>query len=488
VKPPSPLLGFNNNVRHKGRVFHIQTEDSGVRHPHIITHLFADGGRILKTTKTSYAEFLDTANMGEVVRQMMQDQHKAMFMALRDGQFDHLVEELPSRGSGPGQRAPAAAAAPPATSAAPAVSGPSAIGAAMTGAPATVSGGSPALGPSVIGAPPASSGAGAIGAIASASPAAVSAQPSATSAASLASTGPLSTRDVRGALSREPASGPPPLPLVNPLGHAPTMPSVPAVQPRVAPEISVPPSVAQPPVAPLRAPAASPTVASAVSIPTAPPIAIFPSVPPVPGASSPPLSGSPQAPSQAPLRAPSMGPQAAPVARAPASPPPPAPAALVSRPTPTRMASARPRLDIDPAAIHRAPELEHSSTLASVVEATVEGGTGIDLDTLERAAAEAETPLFQQIRDLPPPPAAVIGARTPSASPGGYSSVAPPLPPASAPPSTRGRYAPSRPSSIFASVRPQEGASIFGEDLISEKSLDEVILSYLAEDLDGEKK
>ena len=98
MKPPSPLLGFNNNVRHKGRVFHIQTEDSGVRHPHIITHLFADGGRILKTAKTSYAEFIDAANMGEVVRQMMQEQHKAMFMALRDGQFDHLVEELPARG------------------------------------------------------------------------------------------------------------------------------------------------------------------------------------------------------------------------------------------------------------------------------------------------------------------------------------------------------------------------------------------------------
>jgi hypothetical protein len=34
----------------------------------------------------------------------------------------------------------------------------------------------------------------------------------------------------------------------------------------------------------------------------------------------------------------------------------------------------------------------------------------------------------------------------------------------------------------------KEGAeTLFGEDLISEKSLDEVILSYLAEDM-GEKK
>src|SRR5512132_3198122 len=93
VKAPSPLLGFNNNVRHKGRVFHIQTEDSGVRHPHVITHLFADGGRILKSTKTSYTEHLGQTSMAETVRAMMQEQHKAMFIALRDGQFDHLFED-----------------------------------------------------------------------------------------------------------------------------------------------------------------------------------------------------------------------------------------------------------------------------------------------------------------------------------------------------------------------------------------------------------
>ena len=44
---PSPLLGYNTNVRHRGKIFHIQTEDSGVTHAHIFTHLFADGGRIV---------------------------------------------------------------------------------------------------------------------------------------------------------------------------------------------------------------------------------------------------------------------------------------------------------------------------------------------------------------------------------------------------------------------------------------------------------
>ncbi|MBI2393448.1 MAG: hypothetical protein HYV09_27950 [Deltaproteobacteria bacterium] len=88
MKAPSPLLGFNNNFKHKGSVYHIQTEDSGVKHPHIITHLFADGGRILKSIKTSYAQFLQEPNMAEIVRQMMKEQHKAMIVALRDGRFD----------------------------------------------------------------------------------------------------------------------------------------------------------------------------------------------------------------------------------------------------------------------------------------------------------------------------------------------------------------------------------------------------------------
>ncbi len=91
-KVPSPLLGYNNNVRHKGKVFHIQTEDSGVKYGHIITHLFMDGGRILKSVKTSYAEYIGNERMGDIVREMMKQQHKAMFIALRDGKFDTIAD------------------------------------------------------------------------------------------------------------------------------------------------------------------------------------------------------------------------------------------------------------------------------------------------------------------------------------------------------------------------------------------------------------
>jgi hypothetical protein len=85
---PSPLLGYNTNVRHKGKLYHIQTEDSGLQHPHIITHLFADGGRIVSSKKTGYAQHIGVEDIKTFVKKMMQDQHKGMLISLRDGVFD----------------------------------------------------------------------------------------------------------------------------------------------------------------------------------------------------------------------------------------------------------------------------------------------------------------------------------------------------------------------------------------------------------------
>ncbi len=88
AKAQSPLLGYNTNVRYKGKVFHVQTEDSGLLKPHVITHLFADGGRILKSQKNSYADRVADENVSAQVKKLMQDQHKAMIIALRNGEFD----------------------------------------------------------------------------------------------------------------------------------------------------------------------------------------------------------------------------------------------------------------------------------------------------------------------------------------------------------------------------------------------------------------
>ncbi|MBL8600771.1 MAG: hypothetical protein JNK72_02505 [Myxococcales bacterium] len=91
AKVQSPLLGYNTNVRYRGRVFHVQTEDSGVTKPHVITHLFADGGRIIKSQKTAYAELLEHPDLQGQVKKLMQDQHKAMLLSLRSGEHDAMI-------------------------------------------------------------------------------------------------------------------------------------------------------------------------------------------------------------------------------------------------------------------------------------------------------------------------------------------------------------------------------------------------------------
>lgn len=109
-KPPPPQVGFNNNVKHRGRVFHIQTEDSGVNRPHLITHLFVDGGRIIRSTRSDYSELLGSEDLPAVVRKRMKEQHKAMFVALRRGQLDDLIDAALGL-SRPEAEAPASAAA-----------------------------------------------------------------------------------------------------------------------------------------------------------------------------------------------------------------------------------------------------------------------------------------------------------------------------------------------------------------------------------------
>jgi len=81
--------GFNHNIKHKGRVFHIQTEDSGSKNPHIITHLFV-GGNILSSKKTTYAEIVGQPDFEKTVRSMMEEQHKQMLRNLINGVYDEV--------------------------------------------------------------------------------------------------------------------------------------------------------------------------------------------------------------------------------------------------------------------------------------------------------------------------------------------------------------------------------------------------------------
>lgn len=86
------LSGFNTNVRHRSVLFHVQSEDSGRNHPHVITHLY-HGGTILASEKTSYADQVEATDLPAVVKALMERQHKAVLRRLVSGDFDELVRE-----------------------------------------------------------------------------------------------------------------------------------------------------------------------------------------------------------------------------------------------------------------------------------------------------------------------------------------------------------------------------------------------------------
>jgi hypothetical protein len=101
----SMVLGFNHNLMYKGETFHVQTEDSGMANPHIITLLYR-GGVIISSKKTSYSDILKMDTLEVVVEELMKEQHKEMMRRLKAGEFDekafsfkaHLIEnyEIPT--------------------------------------------------------------------------------------------------------------------------------------------------------------------------------------------------------------------------------------------------------------------------------------------------------------------------------------------------------------------------------------------------------
>ncbi len=574
MKAPSPLLGFNNNVRHKGRVFHIQTEDSGVKHPHVITHLFADGGRIVRSTKTSYAEYVGDEDMPRKVRALMQEQHKAMFIALRAGKFDHLLEGIPLADAQPGHRPPMESTLsievegdkvaiprapqsnpggpPPATSSSPGRAvpppTPSTKGAA---APSEVK-------------PVEAKPAPAVVAAAAADAAAPEAE------AKAPSVSPNLPPPVPAKPNPVPAVVPTSAPTSTPTSAATSVPkkspSIPPRNPDPSPGLRhlTPPPRAMPSVPPGPRPAPhQPTLSARPSVP--PPLSIGPAGPATTRDSHSPVTaegdrrspqppplprdGAPRSDPRAERAEPPIPPAAGskpridtrvepPPARrsgsllatlgsgVPSAPKPPSLGATPASPNPLRKptppassalsaslgAGLKPRSDA-------ARELGNAPTQAMAAARPPAGGRAevpkpppprgasgnspsrppmsssldLDLEALERAAEQGHSPVYRQVHDLPPPPAAVLRTR---GTPASYRSLTPPQSgaqsasgaPASQGQGVGGRYAPSRPASIFGNARPQEGSSIFGEDLISEKSLDEVILSYLAEDLDAPPK
>ncbi|HUP44258.1 MAG TPA: hypothetical protein VM779_01990 [Thermoanaerobaculia bacterium] len=81
------ITGFNTDIRHNDKVYHIQTEDKGLANPYIESLVYV-GGEILASKKTSYAEQARTGIDEKWVGGLMEQQHRTMIAAIKRGRFD----------------------------------------------------------------------------------------------------------------------------------------------------------------------------------------------------------------------------------------------------------------------------------------------------------------------------------------------------------------------------------------------------------------
>lgn len=90
------ILGLNTNHDFRGKVFHVQTEDSGIDNPVLVTHCFI-GGTIIASRKTNYEDALERDDLEAHIKSLARAQHKEMVKELMSGAFQKAAQ-LAGRG------------------------------------------------------------------------------------------------------------------------------------------------------------------------------------------------------------------------------------------------------------------------------------------------------------------------------------------------------------------------------------------------------
>jgi hypothetical protein len=85
------ITGYNTDVRHRGVVFHVQTEDKGMENPSIETLVYV-GGQILHRRRTEYAKLLRDGGGKDEILEMLEGQHRKLIAEIKTGGLDAEVE------------------------------------------------------------------------------------------------------------------------------------------------------------------------------------------------------------------------------------------------------------------------------------------------------------------------------------------------------------------------------------------------------------
>ena len=85
--PERVITGFNTDVKVRGVVYHVQTEDKGTGNP-LIETLIYKGGEILGSRRLPYADLVKSPDDEAAITKLMEDQHKGMILEVKRGRFD----------------------------------------------------------------------------------------------------------------------------------------------------------------------------------------------------------------------------------------------------------------------------------------------------------------------------------------------------------------------------------------------------------------
>ena len=81
------ITGFNTDVKHGGRLFHVQTEDKGESNPKIESLIYV-GGQILDSIRFDYSEKIVDGFDETLITQLMEDQHRRVIRDIKVGKYD----------------------------------------------------------------------------------------------------------------------------------------------------------------------------------------------------------------------------------------------------------------------------------------------------------------------------------------------------------------------------------------------------------------
>ena len=87
--------GFNTEIKHKGTVLLVQTQDKGLKAQYVESLVYSYG-KIIVSRKTFYTSFLNSPDLKTKIREIIRNQHQKIIDDISQGKFDHILNPKPS--------------------------------------------------------------------------------------------------------------------------------------------------------------------------------------------------------------------------------------------------------------------------------------------------------------------------------------------------------------------------------------------------------